>query len=226
MYTYMHTYIHRVRESHSDAADEEDMKTGILKKLSSEVPLLERALERDLKKQETEKRNVKDKHVVLMSALHETRQRSINMCITLRDKGTKRDTLMAMRSVAIFEQHHHASLTSLRSKVDARLARFAFSQFIQQTVMDNLLRRRGYLASLRHTRFLTLHFFSAWRWIHFSARWMPPTKSSPSKFMDSKVKLKQNPIALLHVPAPQVCVYVWILVYIKIRKEPLPQAYA
>ena len=66
-------------------------------------------------------------------------------------------------------------LKALRAQVDRRLARCCFAEFIHQAKQSNLVRRRGYLASVRHVRVLKLSVFAAWRcialapthWRHF-----------------------------------------------------------
>jgi len=102
-----------------------------------------------------------------------------------------------MFSLAVAPAHTPALALSLQ--VDVRLARHAFNQFIQQSVINNLLRRRGYLASVRHVRLLTFQNFGAWRWAHFAARWLPLTDKA-----DASRKSVQSPTynvaALLDTP--------------------------
>jgi hypothetical protein len=114
--------------------DEGDKANGLLKKLSRELPMLERALERDEKMRASEKRNVKDKHVVLMALVGETTERAASMCATLRNAASMTQALHALRDVLRYEQTQQAMLLRLRRQIDSRVARCAFYQFVQQVL--------------------------------------------------------------------------------------------
>ena len=112
--------------------DEGDKANGLLKKLSRELPMLERAIKRDEKMRASEKRNVKDKHVVLMALVGETTERAASMCATLRNAASMAQALHALRDVLRYEQTQQGMLLRLRRQIDSRVVRSAFYQFIQQ----------------------------------------------------------------------------------------------
>ena len=112
--------------------DDGGKASGLLKKLSKELPLLERALQRDEQMRNDEKKNVKDRHVVLMALVGQKTERAAAMCATLRNAAAMGRALHALRDVQRYEQTQQAMLSRLRRQVDMRLARFAFQQFVQQ----------------------------------------------------------------------------------------------
>ena len=162
-------------------------QAGILKKLVRDVPLLERALDRDERLRETDRKNVKDQQAVLVAAITATRVKGLEMCATLRRAARKTRAMHAFRNISAFERQQvrverksvgkgedmatnfHSTalqrtlLKALRAQVDRRLARCCFAEFIHQAKQSNLVRRRGYLASVRHVRVLKLSVFAAWR---------------------------------------------------------------
>ena len=88
------------------------MKAGILKKLVKDVPLLERALDRDERLRETDRRIVKDRQVVLVAAIAATRDKSQQMCATLRRIASKTRAMHALRNVLAFERQQRKMLKS------------------------------------------------------------------------------------------------------------------
>jgi len=152
------------------------MKQGILKKLVKEVPLLERALDRDERLRETTRKNVHDKQVVLVATIAATRDKARQMCQTLRSRARKMRAQHALRNVLLFERQQRAMLKALRAQVEKRLMRSCFTEFIHQAKQNNTVRRRGYLVSMRHLRLVMHSVFSAWRWAHFAGRWLPTAK--------------------------------------------------
>jgi hypothetical protein len=192
----------RLQDSEFHVGGEEGVQArGMVKKLSSDVPLLGRALEREAKIRENLKRHVKDKQVVLMATINETRDKGVAICETWRNKLIKTRTMHAFCNVICFERQHNSLINSFSKKVDRRLLRIFLQRLMQQMVMRNLLRRRGYLSSRRHVRLLTLAFFSAWRWTHFSGRWLPMTQPSPSTHKSpTKLDLKKSTLSLLQTP--------------------------
>ena len=192
----------RRQDSEFQVGGEEGVQArGMVKKLSSDVPLLGRALEREAKIRENLKRHVKDKQVVLMATINETREKGVAICETWRNKLIKTRTLHAFCNVICFERQHNSLINSFSKKVDRRLLRIFFHRLMQQMVIRNLLRRRGYLSSRRHVRLLTLAFFSAWRWTHFTGRWLPMTQPSPSTHKSpTKLDLKNSTLSLLQTP--------------------------
>lgn len=80
----------------------------------------------------SEKRNVKDKHVVLLALVGETTKRAASMCATLRNAASMAQALHALRDVLRYEQTQRAMLLRLRRQIDSRVVRSAFYQFVQQ----------------------------------------------------------------------------------------------
>ena len=102
-------------------------QAGILKKLVRDVPLLERALDRDERLRETDRKKVKDEQAVLVAAIAATRDKGLEMCATLRCAARKTRAMHAFRNISAFERQQVRS----RAKVSLEKLRTWLLTFTQ-----------------------------------------------------------------------------------------------